>query len=73
MTIEVGSTIYGKDGKEIKIIIINNQEVRAYIDTCGNEVGLDVFNIASVIEVLFGSLNVKQKENLIKILVRTHG
>jgi len=73
MTIEVGSTIYGKDGKEIKIIIINNQEIRAYIDTCGNEVGIDVFSIASVIEVLFGSLNPKQKENLVKTLVGKNG
>lgn len=83
MTIEVGSTIFGKDEKQIKIIITNNrntssiitnnQEVRAYIDTCGNEVGLDVFSLASVIEVLFGSLNPKQKENLIKKLVGKNG
>lgn len=68
MTIEIGSTIYGKDQKQIRIVITTDKEIRAWIDIGGSEVGLDVFSISSIIKVLFGSLNAKQKENLIKIL-----
>ena len=73
MSIEVGSTIYGSDGKEIKIIITScKMPLKAYIDTHGSEVELDVFSIASIIRVLFGSLNEKQRENLIKELINDY-
>ena len=68
--IEVGATIFSQDKKEVKIITLKSpSKIKAYLDTGnGNEVALDSFNIASIIEILFSSLDEIQKQNLIIML-----
>lgn len=69
--IELGTTIFSQDKKEVKIVTLksSSSKIKAYLDTGnGNEVALDSINVASIIEILFSSLDEMQKENLIIML-----